>query len=113
MTKSEEAAQLFEAMSTPEPETNAFAAVDPDDGPLPNSSREALSWLRSNGVSECTLLDIGTFKFFPVKDKPPQLTLEEVKQQLGFEDRKPDLEVGGYDKEVLYAASPNPYAPRE
>jgi hypothetical protein len=88
------------------PPTDRTAA--PEGSPLSSKMREALLWCSYNNVIEADFLNQ---KFTVKPTAPPSVpTVGDVKEKFG---KKAPLAPGGYDKDTLFAASPNPYDPRE
>lgn len=100
MTKQEEAEQLFTGT---EPK---IVPVDIEDGPLPATMREALTWMRNNGVAECTFPD--GMKVVLRPNLTPRLPAQSGVLDLEDPKKAPDdqdLVIGGYNAEILFAAS--------
>lgn len=91
-----EAEQLFQPHEEPLPV--------PANSPISKELREALVWLRKNGIAECTLEHIGSFAFRPPEsDEPPTIAALDLTPKDDENEDKSELVVGGYQKDILFA----------
>lgn len=88
-----------------ESDTPAAAPTVPANSPISAELREAINWARANGVSEMEI-PAGRFVLRAAANSAP--TMADLQEKLGPKFKPV---VGGFDPNLLFAASPNPYVP--
>jgi len=101
-------ADVFDALPDAAPLVAQPEPPVPDDSPIPPKLREALKWAAKNGVLELELPAWGKFKLRPDLVPSAGPTVGDLRNKFA---PPPPTTVGGYDPEVLFAASPNPFVP--
>lgn len=78
----------------------------PANSPISFELREALTWLREHGVSECRLENIGSFTFRPPEPKSePTINALDLTPKEDDPVGDPDAQpvVGGFNPSILFA----------
>jgi len=97
---------MADSMGDPFESDAPAAPAVPTNSPLSSELREAIVWARANGVAEMEL-PAGRFILRPPAPSSAP-TMADLQEKLGG---KVKPVIGGFDPNLLFAASPNPYVP--